>query len=390
NAQSPENWTKPSCASVLTSLYPVTHGAKTDAAKLPASVEMVSEHLKAAGFHTGSFIANGYVSDKFGFDQGWDHYTNFIRENKSTEAENVFKEAADWIEKNKAGRFFTYIQTIDPHVPYDPPDAYLAKYDTSAYDGQVKPRMTADLLEKAKRSPPVVTFNEADKRRLLALHDGEISYHDHQLGVFIDRLKKMGVWDNTLFVLTADHGEEFNDHGSWGHGHSVYQELLHVPLFFHGKGFAPAARVENVVSTVDIVPTVLDIAGMKPMAHQEGRSLVGYLQGAPPAGPSVAFSDFLDDRRVIVTGQWKLILRGINSTFFDLGSDPGEQRELSRADRPIAFRYARVMQGQFLGASDLGRWLDPDDQRAAKKVGQENAEMDQTTRDQLRALGYAN
>src|SRR5690606_19009288 len=116
-AQSPENWTKPSCASVLTGLSPITHGAKTDEARLPASAELVSEVFDRAGFATGSFIANGYVSDRFGFDQGWDDYNNFIRDGRSTEAADVFREAGNFIEQHKDERFFVYIQTIDPHVP---------------------------------------------------------------------------------------------------------------------------------------------------------------------------------------------------------------------------------------------------------------------------------
>src|SRR5690606_5956615 len=120
-AQSPENWTKPAVASLLTGLQPATHGAKTEEARLPDSAELLSEVMKEAGFTTGSFIANGYVSDRFGFDQGWDDYNNFIRDGRSTEAEDVFREAGNFIERHKDERFFVYIQTIDPHVPYDPP-----------------------------------------------------------------------------------------------------------------------------------------------------------------------------------------------------------------------------------------------------------------------------
>ena len=126
-AQAPENWTKPSVASVLTSLHPATHKTKQESSKLPSSALMLSEVLQDSGFKTASFIANGYVSNAFGFDQGWDHYTNYIREQRSTNATNVFGEAEEWIEKNKDQRFFVYIQTIDPHVPYDPPRLIFEK-----------------------------------------------------------------------------------------------------------------------------------------------------------------------------------------------------------------------------------------------------------------------
>ncbi len=390
-AESAENWTKPAVASVLTGLYPMTHRQKTTESRLPESAEMLSEHLDAAGFNTGSFIANGYVSDRFGFDQGWDHYTNYIRERKSTEAENVFREAGDWIEENRDERFFAYIQTIDPHVPYDPPTEWLRRYDDREYEGHVRPRMTADLLEEAKRSGPEF-FSASDRRRLIGLHDGEIAQHDHFLAQFIERLKSMGVWENTVVLITSDHGEEFDDHGSWGHGHSIFQELLHVPLIVHLPGVIDAGtRIEEAVSTASIPATVLDYLGVDPMQHAEAPSLMGYVHGQRPARPPVAFSDYQDDRRVITTGRYKFILRhNLTSTMFDLQRDPGEETQIDAGharDASIARRYARIMLSTWLGAAHLADWLAPTE-GARATLNEEEAEMDETIRGQLRALGY--
>ena len=389
-AQAPENWTKPSVASILTGLHPQTHQQKTGEAALPSSAVLLSEHLKEQEFATGSFIANGYVSDRFGFDQGWDDYTNYIREEKSTEAKDVFAEAGNWIEAHKDGRFFAYIQTIDPHVPYDPPGKYLQMYDSSDYSGQVRPRMTGDLLEKAKRNPPQVIFDASDKRRLLALHDGEITKHDHFFGAFLERLGALGLADDTLIVVTSDHGEEFEDHGSWGHGHSVYQELLHVPLMFRlPKRLEGGTKVGDAVSTLDICATVTELLGVPAMEHNEGHALVGLMLGEAPAQPSVAFSDFQDDRRVITTQRWKLILRGnLTSTMFDLSADPKEKMPLDASAFPIGRRYSRMLLGQFLGATNRGDWLSAE-QKGGTQLQREDAEMDDTIRDQLRALGYA-
>jgi len=390
-AQAPENWTKPSVASILTGLYPQTHHQQTADAALPGSAELLSEHLKREGFTTGSFIANGYVSGRFGFDQGWDEYTNYLREGKSTEAKDVLEKAGNWIEAHEDERFFAYIQTIDPHVPYDPPAEYLKMYDSSEYTGQVKPRITADLLEKAKRNPPQVVFSASDKRRLKALYAGEITQHDHFFGAFLERLSALGLSDDTLVVVTADHGEELDDHGSWGHGHSVYQELLHVPLMFRLPGRLPAGtNVVNAVSTVDISATVTDLLGVPPMIHNEGHPLVELMLGQAASGPAVAFSDFQDERRVITTGRWKLILRGnLTSTMFDLVADPGEKNPLAASAFPIGRRYARMLLGQFLGATNLGDWLSAEQKRGTR-LRSESAEMDDTIRHQLRALGYAN
>jgi choline-sulfatase len=389
-AQSQENWTKPSVASVLTGLTPMTHGAKTDAARVPDSAELVSETFDAAGFATGSFIANGYVSDRFGFAQGWDHYTNMIRESRSTDAEPVFREAGDWIEQHREERFFAYVHTIDPHVPYDPPEEYWQIYDPRTdYEGQVRPRMTGDLLERAKRNPPAVTFDDSDVRRLTALHDGAISYHDFRFGQFLERLQQLGVLEDTLVVITSDHGEEFHEHGSWGHGHSVYQELLSVPLIFWRPGVVPnGQRIAHTVSTFSVAPTIVDLAGVEGLEQAEARSLGPDLRGEIPVGPQVAFSDFLDDRRVIRAGRWKLILRGPNATFFDLERDPNEQHELDMSRHPIAARYTRILIGQYLGAIDRGSWTSAD-QRARSAHRSEQIQMDAQTCAQLRALGYA-
>jgi choline-sulfatase len=392
-AQSPENWTKPAVASVLTSLHPATHKTKEDASKLPRSALMLSEVYKKAGFKTASFIANGYVSNAFGFDQGWDHYTNYIRERRNTNASNVFGEAGSWIEKHKDNRFFVYIQTIDPHVPYDPPDQFLKMYDPKPYSGQVQNRRTHLMLDEAKKNPKKYRFTPRDKERIEALHDAEISYHDEQFGRFLRKLEGLGLDENTIVVVTSDHGEEFQEHGSWGHGHSVYQELLGVPLLFRWPGVIPESlRVGPVVSTLDVGPTVLEATGVPIPDRFEGRSLLGFMRGDWPLGPYVAFSDFLDHRRVVRGGDWKLIIRGnLSKVIFDLGNDYWEQTELDGHQHPIAQRYLRTLHGQFLGAADRGHWLAASSASGShKKPGleQEKQEMTPELCKQLVALGY--
>ena len=324
----------------------------------------LGEIYQRHGFKTASFLANGYVSNAFGFNQGWDHYTNYIRERRNTNASNVFGEAHDWIkshiEDHADERFFVYIQTIDPHVPYDPPDDFLRMYDARPdYAGQVRNRRTHLLLEDAKRNPPRVTFDESDVQRLVALHDGEISYHDRHFGEFLEKLDELGVADDTIFVVTSDHGEEFNEHGSWGHGHSIFQELLHVPLLVKYPGVGRGgARVPHVVSTMGIAPTVLEATGHEIPDVFEGESLMPFVRGGAAPGPHVAFSDFQENRRVVRGRNWKLVLRSsLTYVLFDLERDPGEQNEVNPRQYPIAMRYLRTLSGQFLGASNRAEWL---------------------------------
>ena len=388
SAQSTENWTKPAVATVLTGLHPSTHGARTQQAVLSSDAVLLSEHLKDQGFRTASFVANGYVSDRFGFDQGWDRYRNFIREEVSSDAADVFGEASEWVAQNQDARFFLFVHTIDPHVAYDPGGEYVRMYDDRDYDGPVQPRRTPTLVEDAKRGR--ITLSDSDAMRLEALHDGEITQHDVELERFLKGLADLGVLDETLVVVASDHGEEFNEHGSWGHGHSIYQELLHVPFLFHLPGVVPARRVEPVVSTVDLAPTVVELLGVPALSATEGRSLLSFMQGGQRATPAVAFSDFLDARRVAVGAGWKLVVRGnLTASLFHLETDPGEQQQLELTEHPIAARYLRVLQGQFLGSTDRARWLDAE-QGPGVELRSSDARMDAQLQGQLEALGYLN
>lgn len=388
SAQTPENWTKPSVASLMLGLFPESHGVKELNSKMPSSATMVSELFKQGGFTTALFSANGHVSREFGFDQGWDFYTNYIKENRPTEAETVLKEAGDWIEQNKGKRFFTYIQTVDPHVPYDPPADILALYDALPYEGPIRPRSTGEQLEEIKADRLVLT--QRDRDRLRALYDGDVHYHDRELGKFVERLKALGVWEQTLLIVTSDHGEELNEHGSYGHGHTVYQELLHVPLLVRAPGLAKGLRVATTVHTLDISPTVLQLAGLAGLPGHEGHSLVPLMLGNTRAIPGVAFSDHRFDRKAIVAGRWKLILKGTNVAFYDLQTDPREQAEVGMSRLPIASRYCRIMLGQFLGTANRGRWNEAAPPPSTSDVTVETTVIDEATRAKLKALGYAN
>ncbi|MCP4197724.1 MAG: sulfatase [Proteobacteria bacterium] len=220
-ALAPENWTKPSVVSILSGIYPTTHKTQDDRSKLPSSVVIAPEHFKKLGFATAGFVANGYVSRKFGFKRGWDTWTNYVRESKRNRAKYVVDDTIDWLESRPADKpFFLYVHTIDPHVPYIPPQKYWMLYDKGPYTGPVQAAQTAKLLEAVKSGKQTLT--DRDKFRLEALYDGEITYHDDHLARLHDALQRMGLLEDTLIVVTSDHGEEFFEHGKVGHGHSLY------------------------------------------------------------------------------------------------------------------------------------------------------------------------
>ncbi len=383
-----EDWTKPSCATMLTGLYPDTHKIQTEGAKLPAKVKMISEEMAERSVSTGAFIANGYVSGKFGFERGWDRYTNYIREGKKTDAEYVFKDAIEWIEKVKDKRFYAYIHTIDPHVPYAPPDAFLELYDKEPYHGPVQPRKTAYHLEDIKKGK----FNPTgrDKERILALYDGEISYHDKYLGKFLERLNALGLMEDTLIMAVSDHGEEFWDHGSVGHGHQIHQELIHVPFLLIWKGtISGKVRIAENHDHSCMVPTTFDAMGLEPPDYLEGKSVLSAALGRQQPALQAGFSSHQGDRQAVWSGKWKLLMRGpINTYLYDTDDDPGCQSNLKKK-RPITLAYLRALLGQFQGCADKARWSSRGSAgKQKRKVEQEKVEMDDELRKQLKNLGY--
>jgi choline-sulfatase len=374
-----ENWTKPSVATLLTSLMPWEHHATTGEAVLPASVEMLPETLRGHGYFTGAFIANGYVSGKFGFEQGWHTWRNYIREGRRTQARFVAADVLEWLDRRPEDKpFFLYVHTIDPHVPYIPPDDLLAQYDPDPYQGPVDFTRDRQVLEKIKVGK--IQPNDRDKRRLEALYDGEITYHDLHFASILDGLEKRGLLNETMVVVTADHGEELFDHGSVGHGHSVWQELLHVPLSMYVPGLTEGeVRVHEPVGLVDVMPTVLDALSLAGPARMSGRSLLPLLMGAHESAPRATVSGFMQGWRAAMVGDLKVVHRTHATVqLYDLAADPGETSDLA-SDKPLATRY---MQGM-LGLALRGAAGQPAPTHRAQTTT-----IDPATEAQLRALGY--
>ncbi len=378
-----ENWTKPSVATLLSGLYPWEHHATSEEAVVPGDVDLISERLGREGFHTGAFVANGFCSDRFGFRQGWRTFRNYVREGLRNQAEFVAHDVLDWLDHRPADRpFFLYVHTVDPHVPYMPPSAELALYDPLPYEGVVDFGRDRELLEHVKSGS--LTLGERDREHLEALYDGEISYHDTHFGGIVDGLASRGLADDTMVVFTADHGEEFWDHGSVGHGHSVFEELIHVPLIVRIPGVTDGssedARVDEVVGLVDVLPTLYEAMGRPIPSDLSGQSFLPELLGEASDAPRAAVTGFMEGWRAINVGRLKLVQRTERTVLlYDTTDDPGELHDLA-ADRPIAVRYARGLLGLYLAGVEHG---------SHRTIGAEAAVIDDTTRRELEQLGYA-
>ena len=389
-AHSQENWTKPSVATLLSSLMPWEHTAVEDASVVPESVALLPELLREQGFFTGSFIANGYVSDRFGFQQGWHTYRNYIREGRRNDAEFVAADVLRWLDEREDTRpFFLYVHTIDPHVPYRRREETLSLYGDTRYAGPAAVANNADLLGRVKLGR--VTLAAADRAHLEALYDGEITYHDIHFQTIMDGLERRHLADDTLVIITSDHGEEFWDHGSVGHGHSVYEELLHVPMFVRHPGLptdrAAVREVGDDVGLVDVLPTIFDALGLPAPEGISGRSFLPALLGQSGSAPVATVSGFMENWRTVTLADLKLIHRA-NGTFrlFDLATDPSEQRDLA-PQRPLAVRHLRALLGLRLADADP---VARGPRRGARPREHQptSTRIDPETAAQLRALGY--
>ena len=386
---SQENWTKPSVATLLSGLFPWEHQASSEEAVLPGSVDLLSERLRGESYYTGAFVANGFCSDRFGFRQGWHTFRNYIREGLRSQSNFVAADVIDWLDRRPQDQpFFLYVHTIDPHVPYMPPREILALYDPDPYEGIVDFGRDRSLLEHVKGGS--VRLSERDRVRLEALYDGEITFHDTHFGAIMSALESRGIADETIVVFTADHGEEFFDHESVGHGHSMYEELIQVPLIVRIPGLTDAGgpagmRVDDTVGLVDVLPTIYDALGMPIPPDLSGQSFYPQLLGEAADAPRFAMTGFMEGWRAVNVGRIKLIHRTERRIqLFDTVDDPDETRDVS-AERPIAVRYARGLLGLGLASADR-----PEQQRRRRPaIAGERLEIDDTLREQLEALGYA-
>ena len=350
-AQVPGTWSLPSHASLLTGVYPTVHKATAHEARLSADVPFIAEELKKVGYKTALFSSNGYVSSKWGFDRGWDMYRNFIRESLPNGADYLWKTAKPWVLANQKRPEFIYLATVEPHVIYNPPKQFLIKYWNKPYHGPIKPTQSGVQLGLIKNGK--LKVNDNDKAYLEALHDGEITQSDAAFRVFIDDLKKAGLYDSAAIIVVSDHGDEFYEHGGVGHGHSVYQELVHIPLMIRAPGLFPAGKVVHAdVEVMDLYPTMLELGGARVTPGTEGTSLAPLVEDEIGRSPRAALTLDGTTARGLKVGRYRLVEAG-KQELFDEIEDRREQHSVA-GERPIALRQMRNVFGLLHAFED--RW----------------------------------
>jgi len=416
DCQAQATWTKSSIASLFTSLYSFTHGITADADTIPGGAATLAEQLRGAGYVTASIVASPWVGRATGLQRGFDYLLEYpiVLRNRTEQADRgtdsgaLNKVVFPWLDKHRDEPFFLYAHATDPHAPYRPPPPFEGRFDNPAETAQFDKTYSSfttkheygggavisrAICEKAGVDPDRFIHQAVDR------YDGEILHNDHSFELLVDKLRQLGVLDNTLIIVLSDHGEEFWDHGWTAHGQSVYQELSHcLLLMWSPRLFPKARRVSEPVQLIDVMPTVLDIAGLKTPELVEGQSLVPLARGEAfhrrglvissrfaAVRPMGLVPENATDSFAIIDAKWKFIYRnkaqkaGIKKVeLYDRAADRAEKHD-------VAEQHPREVEERM---SALVQWIDAQNKVRAILGHTGTSPMDQRTIEQLRSLGY--
>jgi len=351
NTYSPIPLTLPAHSTMLTGMFPPRHGVHDNSSyKLNEKYETLAELLKAKGFTTAAFISAFIIDAQFGLDQGFDLYDDKFEQELENSAISqrrggeTTEHALKWLNENKDDPFFMFVHYYDPHMPYDPPEPY--------------------------------------KTMITHPYFAEIAYTDHCIGLVIDELKKLGLYDSTLIIVTGDHGEMLGEHDEQTHGYFIYNGNIKVPLIFKIPGKTDSAMIEGAVGIVDITPTICSLLGIDSPEMVQGKDLSTYFGDDSSGKPSerFLFSECMTPTKYggnsllgVITDKFKYI-QTTRPELYDLVNDPKESKDLI-AQMP---QQARILQDK------LKQILE----ESVVDNTDSHLELDTEAREKLETLGY--
>lgn len=388
NAIAPSSWTAPSMASLLTSTYPINHGVihgigyekdKTIHRQEVFSDELttLAEILKNHGYTTFGIASNLHLSEKFGFARGFD----FFQCLPFLDAPIVNSILFSWMQDIKqAEKYFIWLHYFDPHHFYHPRKPWIENYTSEKLTEELGlyKKNWIELKQVQFKKDPLMLAN------LVALYDSEINYVDSFIGELI---QKFELDNNTLLIITSDHGEEFLEHDQLGHGNNLYRETIHIPLIMKSPHSSKKEIIHRQVNLVDIMPTILHILNINLPEQIQGQSLfnreglLSWLTGlfSDNAVTDYEFSELANNQilKTIITPGWKYIYNYKDKTeqLYNIASDPPELNNL--ADKEI--KQSNQLKEQ------LFNWVS----RAKKYPTQkQQADLSAEEKEKLKSLGY--
>jgi len=390
--------TAPSHMSMFTSLYPTVHGVHMFNRKLgpipyrlDEKIKPLAEVLRENGYTCVAFTGGGNVGADYGFDRGFSIYDTGM---------GHWERGIRWIAGHSTEPFFIFLHTYVVHDPYFPPEPFYSMFNPDYIGKMLRPGgpEREDMTSQVYWGR-VDTGDPRDVEQLVSLYDGEIRYMDERMMQPLLRiLKTSGLWQKAIVVFTADHGEEFGEHGRFKH-EQVYDELLHVPLIVHlPKAIArrmPPGEIPHQVRLIDIMPTLMDLLDIHTPTHRlQGTSLVPFFRREESAGRVVYATRVVSSirgtpyvRNYVLRLDGKKLIRNVNYRFrlgvpwefYDLRSDPGEMKNLVTEARPVPVKYRKML----FQISSANRKL-----REAGGYHYHGVRFKAESLERLRALGY--
>ncbi len=375
NAIAPVPLTLPSHSTMLTGTIPLYHEVHDNMLyQLDKSHVTLAEILKKKGFSTGAFIGSFILDSQFGLDQGFDDYNDEfedvqapigINERRAGETSRL---ACEWIDEHYKENMFLFLHFYDPHRKYDPPEPYDSMF---TFTDEVFPAKKGALEQ-------------------FGLYMGEIAYTDNCIGQVIDKLKSLGIYESTLIVVTADHGEMLSDHKEMTHGYFIYQSAVRVPLVFKLPGRSRPARVKNTVGLADIAPTICSLLNIKLSSDVQGKDITPYLISNDSVdlqrhvySESLTPTKYKCNTLLALTSDRYKYIQTTRPELYDIIADPDESNNLIDQDPNLVAqnpesRRARLLQGR----------LQQIIEQTVKDGSSNKTELDEETIARLESLGY--
>ena len=371
-AVAPSPWTLPSHASLLTGLYPLRHAATTFRRKLPTRIPTWAGWLRRHGFFTAAVTNTLYVSRRFGLHRGFERFV-YVRDGPDErQPSDVEARATEWLSEGLPEPFFLFLHFFDAHASYGAQPTFESMF-VGPYDGDAD----GSLEQLLQASEGDREFDAEDARHLIDLYTAGVRQMDEGIGRLLTLLEQLGHVDDTIVILTSDHGEEFLEHGEVLHAHTQYEEVLRVPLIIRGPGVPAGVRVSQTVSLVDVMTTALALAGVPLPSDPDGVDLSPLLGGgADPFEDRFFFGEasFKNTTSSVRYRNFKLIHDHGSDTYalYDLEADPGEHHDVKGDHREMAGLLQRRLEQRRSGI-----------RHEAPRTALEPEELEQ-----LRALGY--
>jgi arylsulfatase A-like enzyme len=322
-------WTTPSIGSLLTSQYPTTLGIKGERSGISEDLLLLPEVLNAGGYATGGVISHSFCSSKWGFGQGIEDLDESnIKGHTGVTSNDIADRAIEYLASkwDKERPFFLMVHFFDPHFAWIEHEG-LSFGGNVGYEGKIKSGTLFSVVIELKANGELT---DADIQESLRLYDSEIAYTDRAIGRIFDHLRERKLYDDSMIVFTADHGDEFLDHGAMGHSRKLYNEVVRVPLIIKFPG-GRHGEIDRPVPLLDIYPTILEVAGLEVKHPIEGVSITNQSER-----PFFIETSRGAERRALISGNFKFIRNNTaKPELYDLRQDPLEEHDLAAERLPL-------------------------------------------------------